>query len=69
MALGSFGTCGMRKREAHGSADSGEVGKRCTNEPGTGGTRKCEVRDSADSGEAGKRRTNAFGTRRTKVRE
>ncbi|KAH9287501.1 hypothetical protein KI387_031618, partial [Taxus chinensis] len=31
MALGSFGTCGMRMRETRGSADSGEVGKRRTN--------------------------------------
>ncbi|KAH9324574.1 hypothetical protein KI387_004752, partial [Taxus chinensis] len=66
MALGSFGTCGTRKREVRGSADSGEEGKRCTNALGTCGTKVCKVCGSAESNENGTIGLGELGTFGTK---
>ncbi|KAH9300134.1 hypothetical protein KI387_011717, partial [Taxus chinensis] len=66
MALGSFGTRGMRKCEVRGSADSGNTGKRRTNVFGTCGTKVCGIRDSAESDEKGTIGPGELGTLGTK---
>ncbi|KAH9315853.1 hypothetical protein KI387_024480, partial [Taxus chinensis] len=66
MALGSFGTCGTRKREVRSSADSGEAGKRRTNALGTRGTKVHELCGSAESDENGTIGPGELGTFGTK---
>ncbi|KAH9296847.1 hypothetical protein KI387_028529, partial [Taxus chinensis] len=54
MTLGSFGTCGTRKREARGSGDSGEAGKRRTNA-------FWDMRDKTRLGRIGRKCDNGSG--------
>ncbi|KAH9306818.1 hypothetical protein KI387_011222, partial [Taxus chinensis] len=66
MALGSFGTRGMRKRKVCGLADSGYAGKRCTNAFGTCGMKVCRIHDSSDVDENGTTGPGELGTFGTK---